>query len=101
MIHKFCYQSIRRPKDKNILYFSDVFLLNLLFVDLFDSVGEIVVKIDSEGTNKDNVGPYGCTDIVRETVSIEEDHFPDIKVFGVIKSIAVETFDQSFATIVP
>lgn len=45
--------------------------------------------------------PNGRADVVRETVPIEEDHFPDIKIFRVIKSVAVETFNQSFTAIAP
>lgn len=67
-------------------------MLYFFFVDLFDGIREIIVEIDPEGTDEDDMCPDGSADVVGETVSIEEDHFSNIKVFRVVEGVAVKTF---------
>ena len=70
-------------------------------IDLLDGIGEVVVEIDPDCTDKDDLCFDGSTDVVGQTVAIEEDHFSDIKVFDVVQRVAVETFNEDFAGVIP
>ena len=83
------------------MYFPDGLLFDLLLVDLFDGVSQVVIEVDSVGTDEDDVGSDGSTDVIWEAVLVEEDHFFDVEVFGVIKRVAVKTFNQDFGPVVP
>jgi len=76
-------------------------LLYLLLVDLLNGVSEIVIEVYSEGTDEDDVGPHGEAAAVGQTMPIEKHHFSYVKVFGVVKSVAVEALDEYLLPIVP
>jgi len=82
-------------------YFSDVFLLNLFLIYLLDVVGQVVVKVDAVGTDKDDVSSNRIRNAVWQAKPVKEDHLPYIKIFRVIKSVAIEAFDEGFVAIVP
>lgn len=68
---------------------------------MFNRIGEIIVEVDSAGTDEDKVGSDIGVNVVGETIAIEEDHFFNIEILDIIQSVAIETFDQDLIAIVP